>query len=600
MDRRNFLKVGLATGTATLAAGCGAPPSGRKADHKQPSGTGEAAWNLPVFEYAESTIDDLQRAQTDGRLTARTLTEAYLARMEAVDTAGPRLTSVIERNPDALSMADALDRERKQRGPRGPLHGIPILIKDNIATADRMETTAGSLALAGSRPREDADIVRRLRAAGAVLLGKTNLSEWANFRSSRSTSGWSGRGGQTKNPYALDRNPCGSSSGSGAAASANLCAAAIGTETDGSIVCPASICGIVGIKPTVGLASRSGIIPISATQDTAGPMARTVADAAAMLTVLSGTDARDPATRLNRENVNYASCLDPGAMKGARIGVVRAMFGRNGHVEKVMEEAIAAIKKLGADVIDPIPVESHGKLDGSEFVVLLYEFKAGLNEYLASTQPAARCRTLADVIAFNETNRDREMPYFEQDIFYQAQAKGPLSSGEYLNSLKTCRRLAAEEGIDAVMIRYRLDALIAPTTDPAYPTDWVLGDHYTGGGASTLPAVAGYPHTHRSRGPRFRPAVRGILHRPRLERASADRARLFLRAGDKTPRRAPIPDHGKFRHRRRETGIGSNAATNLTDFWRAIFWLSPLWRGASRRLSGGAKSRKQSDGRVSG
>ena len=450
-------------------------------------------WNVPEFEYAEATIDELQRKQTDGRLTARALTEAYLARMDAVDAAGPRLASVIERNPDALGMADALDRERKKRGPRGSLHGIPILIKDNIATADRMETTAGSLALVGSKPPRDAEIVRRLREAGAVILGKTNLSEWANFRSSHSTSGWSGRGGQTRNPYALDRNPCGSSSGSGAAASANLCAAAIGTETDGSIVCPSSICGIVGIKPTVGLASRSGIIPISATQDTAGPMARTVADAAALLTVIAGEDYRDPATLRNKQIVNYAAFLDAGAMKGARIGVVRKLFSHDHHVPRLMEEAIDAMKRLGAEVVDPIPIESHGMVHESEFKVLLYEFKDGLNNYLASLGPAARCKTLEDIIAFNEANRDREMPYFGQDIFLQAQQKGPLTSKEYLDALKICRRLSTTEGIDAVMINHRLDALVAPSTDPAYPTDWVLGDHYTGGGASTLPAVAGYP-----------------------------------------------------------------------------------------------------------
>ena len=384
----------------------------------------------------------------------------------------------------------------KNAARRGPLHGIPILIKDNIATADRMETTAGSLALVGSKPPRDAAIVARLREAGAVILGKTNLSEWANFRSTHSTSGWSGRGGQTKNPYALDRNPCGSSSGSGAAASANLCAVAVGTETDGSIVSPSSICGIVGIKPTVGLVSRSGIIPISASQDTAGPMARTVADAAALLTIIAGMDALDPATtRGNRKaSGDYTAFLDAHALQGARLGVVRTMFGNNEHVVRVMGEALAAMKKLGAEVIDPVQIESHGKVDESEFKVLLYEFKAGLNEYLASLKHAARRKTLADIIAFNDANRDREMPYFGQDIFLQAQAKGPLTAKEYLDAMKICRQLSTVEGIDAVMDKHRLDALVAPTTDPAYPTDLVLGDHYTGGGATTLPAVAGYPH----------------------------------------------------------------------------------------------------------
>ncbi len=494
MKRRNFLKAGLAAGTATLAAGCARPPADQKSRQGKTIDQGDKAWNVPAFEYAEATIGELQQAQTEKRLTARALAEAYFARMDAIDTAGPRLASVIERNPDALAIADALDRERKERGPRGPMHGIPVLIKDNIATADRMETTAGSLALVGSRPPRDAEIVRRLREAGAVILGKTNLSEWANFRSSRSTSGWSGRGGQTKNPYALDRNPCGSSSGSGVAASANLCAGAIGTVTDGSVVCPSSICGIVGIKPTVGLASRSGIIPISATQDTAGPMARTVADAAALLAAIAGADELDPATQRNKGIANYSDFLDAGAMKGARLGIARQMFGNNEHVARVMEEALAAMKKLGAEVIDPIKIESLGKVDDSEFQVLLYEFKDGVNRYLASLGSSARCKSLADLIAFNEANRDREMPHFGQDIFHQAQKRGPLTSKEYLDALKICRQLSTKEGIDAAMTAHRLDALVAPTTDPAYPTDWVLGDHYTGGGASTLPAVAGYPH----------------------------------------------------------------------------------------------------------
>ena len=361
MQRRRFLKAGLAAGTATLAAGCGAPTGDHMAADGRMSGPNGTAWKVPEFEHAEATIAGLQRAQMEGRLTARALTEAYLARMDAVDAAGPRLNSVIERNPDALAAADALDRERKERGPRGSLHGIPILIKDNIATADRMETTAGSLALVGSKPPRDAALVARLREAGAVILGKTNLSEWANFRSTRATSGWSGRGGQTKNPYALDRNPCGSSSGSGAASSANLCAAAVGTETDGSIVSPSSICGIVGIKPTVGLVSRSGIIPISASQDTAGPMARTVADAAALLTIIAGMDALDPATTRSNGNRDYSAFLDANALKGARLGVMRTMFSNNEHVVRVMGEALAAMKKVGAEVIDPVQIESHAQ-----------------------------------------------------------------------------------------------------------------------------------------------------------------------------------------------------------------------------------------------
>ena len=494
MQRRNFLKAGLVSGTAALTSACANLPEARRANNGPSSNIPPETWNIPEFEHAEATFADLQHAQMDGRLTARALTEAYLARMDALDAAGPHLASVIERNPDALSMADSLDRDRKERGLRGPLHGIPVLIKDNIATEDRMETTAGSLALLGSRPGRDADIVRRLRDAGAVLLGKTNLSEWANFRSSHSTSGWSGRGGQTKNPYALDRNPCGSSSGSAVAASANLCAAAIGTETDGSIVSPSSICGIVGIKPTVGLVSRSGIIPVSATQDTAGPMARTVADAAALLTLIAGADPRDPATHSIKRNLDYTKFLDAHAMKGARIGVVRNLFGSNDAVALGIRESMDAMQKLGADLIDPIVMESQGDVDVSEFKVLLYEFKAGLNGYLASLGPGARCRNLAAIIEFNEANRDREMPYFGQDIFIHAQEKGSLASEEYLDAIRICRQLSADLGIDAVMKKYRLDALVAPTTDPAYPTDLVLGNHYTGGGTSTLPAVAGYPH----------------------------------------------------------------------------------------------------------
>ena len=495
MKRREFIAAGAAAGTAAIAGGCSAPSS------KSPQSPGRApafgvSPDVPEFEYAEASINDLQRAQIEGRLTAHALAAAYLARMDAIDIAGPRLASVIERNPDALAIADALDRERKEQGPRGPLHGIPILIKDNIATVDRMETTAGSLALVGSKPQREAFLVKCLRDAGAVLLGKTNLSEWANFRSTRSTSGWSGRGGQTKNPYILDRNPCGSSSGSAVAASTDLCAAAIGTETDGSIVAPASICGVVGIKPTVGLVSRSGIIPISAKQDTAGPMARTVADAAALLTAIAGIDDQDAATGRSkgRESVHYPSYLDVNALKGARLGIVRKMFGRNEHVARVMEEVVAVLKKEGAEVIDPVEIPTKNEVDTPEFEVLMYEFKAGLNEYLASLGAAAPHKTLEDLIAFNDANRDREMPYFAQEIFLRSQEKGPLTSKEYLKALELCRRLAAVDGIDAVIGKHKLDALVAPTTDPAYPTDLVNGDHYTGGGASTMPAVAGYPH----------------------------------------------------------------------------------------------------------
>ncbi len=492
MQRRDFLKTGLAAGTATFVGGCSTPQSDRSENSAQ---TG-ANWSPPEFEHGEATIIKLQRAQTEGRLTARALAEAYFSRMDEVDAAGPRLASVIERNPEALALAEELDRERKESGARGPLHGIPVLIKDNIATADRMETTAGSMALIGSKPPMDAALVARLREAGAVILGKTNLSEWANFRSTRSTSGWSGRGGQTLNPFAINRSPCGSSSGSATAASANLCAAAIGTETDGSVVCPASMCGLVGIKPTVGLVSRSGIIPVSATQDTAGPMARTVSDAALLLTAIAGMDEQDPATRRieERGSTDYTAFLDADALKSARLGVARNLFGRNERVKQVIEEAISAMRKLGAEAIDPVEIQKNSYLEDAELQVLLYEFKAGLNQYLATLGPAARCKTLSDLISYNNENRGFEMPYFEQEIFLMAQEKDSLAAKEYLDSLEICRRLSTVEGIDAAMDKYRLDALVAPTTGPAFLIDLINGDHYTGIGCSTLPAVAGYPH----------------------------------------------------------------------------------------------------------
>jgi amidase len=500
LKRRDFLKTGAAAGGAALVAGCGAPPPSEPAASGKPGPESPPAaglaWQEPAFAHAESTVADLARAQAEGRLTARALTEAYLARIEAIDRSGPRLNSVIELNPDALAIADALDTERGKSGPRGPLHGIPVLIKDNIDTADRMHTSAGSLALAGSIAPRDAFIVERLRAAGAVIVGKTNLSEWANFRSTRSTSGWSSRGGQTRNPYALDRNPCGSSSGSGAAASANLATLAVGTETDGSITCPSKACGLVGIKPTVGLVSRAGIIPISASQDTAGPMTRTVADAAALLSVLAGVDPRDPATTRadGKVQADYTAFLQADALKGARIGVVRNMFGENALVGRVIEEALAALKSAGAELIDPVEMKQHREVGEAEFTVLLYEFKDGLNAYLASLGEAAPYRSLEQLIAYNDEHKDRTMPWFGQEIFTMAQAKGGLDAKEYRDAVAKCHRLATVAGIDRVMDQHRLDALVAPTGDPAFPTDLVNGDHYTGGGTSTLPAVAGYPH----------------------------------------------------------------------------------------------------------
>jgi amidase len=434
----------------------------------------------PAFELEEATVADLQKRMSAGSLTASALTQRYLERIAAIDKRGPALNSVIELNPDALSIAAALDAERKAKGPRGPLHGIPVLIKDNIDTADRMMTTAGSLALVGSIAARDAIVAQRLRAAGAVLLGKTNLSEWANFRSSHSTSGWSGRGGLTRNPYALDRNACGSSSGSGAAVSANLCALAIGTETDGSIVCPASTNGVVGIKPTLGLIPATGIIPIAHSQDTAGPMARTVADAALLLGVLTGAD--------------HTKSLDPNGLRGARIGVARdKFFGFSEETDRVIEAAIAEMKRRGAEIVDPADIPTAGKFDDSESEVLSYEFKNDLNLYLGALVPKAPMHSLADVIAFNESHREREMPYFGQDLMIKAQAKGPLSSKEYLDALEKDRRLSRTEGIDAVMSKHRLDALVAPTAGPAWCTDLINGDHAPGG-SSTPAAVAGYPN----------------------------------------------------------------------------------------------------------
>jgi amidase len=495
MQRRDFLKAGLATGGASLVSGC-APQGTSPADLscEQPSLSG--AGSVVPFPFAEASLAELQQAQSEGRVTARTLVEAYFQRMDTVDADGPRVNAVIERNPEAMEIADALDRERGERGARGPLHGIPVLVKDNIDTADRMRTSAGSLALAESVAPRDAFIVGRLRAAGAVILGKANLSEWANFRSTRSTSGWSGRGGQTRNPYALDRTPCGSSSGSAAAVAADLCAIAVGTETDGSITCPSKACGLVGIKPTVGLVSRSGIIPISASQDTAGPMARSVADAAALLSVLAGLDVRDPATARAEGHLrpDYTAFLDTGALQGARIGVVRAMFGSNALVQQAIERALSDLSRLGATIIDPVETSAHNDVGDAEWTLLQYEFKDGLNAYLASLGANAPYGSLEALIAFNEKNKDREMPWFGQEIFIASQERGPLTEKGYLEAKETCRRLSTVEGIDSMMDRHELDALVAPTGDPAFTIDLVNGDHYTGGGTSTLPAVSGYPH----------------------------------------------------------------------------------------------------------
>jgi amidase len=437
----------------------------------------------------------LQKDLESGKYTSRRLVELYLSRVDAIDRHGPALNAIIEVNPEALAIADRMDAERKAKGPRGLLHGIPLLIKDNIATADRMQTTAGSLALLGSVPPNDSAVAAKLRAAGAVIMGKTNLSEWANLRSTHSTSGWSGRGGLTKNPYALDRNPSGSSSGSATAVASNLCAVAVGSETDGSIVSPSNNCGIVGIKPTVGLIARTGIIPISHTQDTAGPMTRSVADAAALLTVLAGVEPHDRASVAAQEHSqpDYTKFLDANGLRGSRIGVVRKYAGFNDEVDRLLNEAIDAIKHGGAEIIDPVEIPTIGKFDDAELQVLLYEFKADLNHYLAWLGSNTQVQTLADVIKFNDAHREQEMPYFGQDLLLQAEAKGPLSTPEYVRALEECRRQSRAEGIDAAMDKFKLDALIAPTGGPAWTTDLLNGDH-TVGGSSTLAAVAGYPN----------------------------------------------------------------------------------------------------------
>jgi amidase len=541
MDRRRFLMHGaIAAGAAVagLSATAGASGGGATRDgatQGNAAGTGaggdaaqgihasqpQAGFDAPFPELEEATIADLQSAMASGKFTSRDLVARYLARIEALNLSGPNLRAVIETNPQALDIAASLDAARRKRGSHGPLHGIPVLLKDNIDTADRMQTTAGSLALLTTRPAQDATVARRLREAGAVILGKANLSEWANIRSSRSISGWSGRGGQCRNPFVITHNPCGSSSGSAVAVSANLCVAALGTETDGSIVCPSHINGVVGIKPTVGLTSRAGVVPISHTQDTVGPHARTVRDAAILLGALIGEDPRDGATSgglasgagstadARSARIDYMAALDPDGLRGARIGIPRKLFfGYSASADAVIEEAIRKLSAMGAVIVDSadIPTAADMASGADEITVLLYELKADLNAYLA-TRVAKRGEargsagadsagpgvlTLADVIAFNDAHAKEEMPYFAQELFIEAQAKGPLTDPDYLKALETCRRLSRTEGIDAVMDANRLDALVAPTGNPAWPIDPVNGDHFIG--ASSQPAaMAGYP-----------------------------------------------------------------------------------------------------------
>ncbi|MCA3059866.1 MAG: amidase [Rhodocyclaceae bacterium] len=485
LTRRNFigsaLVAALATSTALtgdLAMAAPAKPT--------PSAT---------FDVSDASVATLQAAMQSGKTSSQALVRAYLARIKALDKSGPRVNSVIEVNPDALMIARTLDAERKAGKVRGPMHGIPVLIKDNIATADKMQTTAGSLALVGSRPNRDAFIVAKLREAGAVIIGKTNLSEWANFRSTRSTSGWSSRGGLTKNPHALDRNTSGSSSGSGAAAAAGFATVTIGTETDGSIVSPANANGIVGFKPTLGLVSRSGIIPIAASQDTAGPMTRTVADAAALLTAISGTDPKDGATaEANTQMQDYTKFLDKDGLKGKRIGVVRNQFGgRNDLASAVVEKALDVLRAQGAVLVDLSQLPGSGRYGATELEVLQFEFKAGVASYLAEYTPNSPIKSLADVMAFNEKNRDKVMPYFQQELIVQSVAKGGLDSKEYRDALANNIKFSREEGIDKALNDNKLDALVAPSGSPSWLTDFIRGD-FSGGGFSQAAAVAGYPH----------------------------------------------------------------------------------------------------------
>ena len=482
MDRREFLLAAAAAATATAGA-------------EQTTPTSSATAHVSPESLEELSLADIAAAFADGRMTSRQLTQGYLARIDRLDRRGPNLGSVIEANPRALDIAAALDAERKTRGARGPLHGVPVLIKDNIETSDHMMSTAGSLALAGWYAPKDAPLVERLRAAGAVILGKTNLSEWANFRSTHSLSGWSGRGGQCRNPYATDRSPSGSSSGSAVAVSANLCAIAVGTETDGSIVSPASINGVVGLKPTVGLVSRRGIAPISHSQDTAGPLTRNVRDAAVMLGVMAGLDTADAASAAvgDRFQSDYARYVDPKGLNGARVGIARKFFADNAPINEFLDACIATLRAAGTVIVDPADLPMHGSTGAPEQEVLLYEFKADLNAYLKRLPPTFPVRSLAALIRFNEAHKDTEMPLFDQELLRQAQAKGPLTEKAYQDARAACLKATRSNGIDAVLAQHKLDALVSLTSGPAWLIDVVNGDADTGG-CSSPAAIAGYPH----------------------------------------------------------------------------------------------------------
>jgi amidase len=499
LNRRSFLHLSALTAAGGALGTKTAFAESDKADKNELE-----QLDAQYKDILEVTIADLQKAMENGKLTSVELTSRYMQRVYALNQQGPELRAVLELNPDALKIANELDLERKAKGPRGPLHGIPLMLKDNIDTADRMFTTAGSIALIGSKPAEDATVAGKLRQAGAVILGKTNLSEWANFRSTRSTSGWSGRGRQNRNPYVLTHNPCGSSSGSAVAVSANMCVAALATETDGSIVCPAHQNGIVGIKPTVGLTSRAGVIPISHSQDSVGSHARTVTDAAILLGALVGVDPRDPATSASsgKFETDYTTFLDPNGLRGARIGVARKgnLFGYSPQSDAIIEEAIRVLKDQGATIVDPANIPTIDEINSSsdEITVLLYEFKADLNSYLANRVKDTNYpdgffpRSLADLIAINQQLAPDEMPYFGQELFEIAQAKGPLTEKDYLEALANNRRRGGKEGLDAVLDTNKLDALVAPTGSPAWPTDLINGDHFLGGSSSPA-AISGYP-----------------------------------------------------------------------------------------------------------
>src|SRR6266576_1748319 len=523
LSRRSFLHYGATAVTGSVLVRSGDA-------HTTP---------LPVtttdFDLEEITIAQLQDSMRTGTRTAHSICAAYLARIAELD---PKLHAVLETNPDALTVADRLDAERKAGHVRGPLHGIPVLVKDNIATADRMMTTAGSLALVGVPAARDAALVARLRAAGAVIIGKTNLSEWANIRSNHSISGWSGRGGQCRNPYALDRNPCGSSAGTGAAIAASFAAVGVGTETDGSIVCPSGANSLVGLKPTVGLVSRAGVIPIAHSQDTAGPMCRTVTDAAILLGALAGADPGDPATAAAPSTVpDYTKALDPNGLKGARIGVVRAAFG-SPEGDRLVNAALDVLKAQGAVLVDPVEIPHMRDFGDPEFTVLLYELKADLNAYLAGLGGASRVKTLADVIAFNDAHKETELPYFGQETFIQAQEKGPLTDDAYIEALAHCRRLSRAEGADVAFAKDKLDALVAPTGGPAWLIALVNGDCSAGGGNSSIAAVAGYPTITVPVGYSFGlPVGMSFIGKPWTEATLLKLAYAYEQAAK--PRRAP-------------------------------------------------------------